>query len=92
MYFPSFLPTNIKISGEITPATHLDPWSCLAPSWPKEKTLIWDKQQGDLLEELRKTCEAGGIPGRAELGPAQSKRWFKNVSTMLKNSLNTVFR
>jgi len=27
--------------------------------------LIWDKQQGDLLEELRKTCEAGDIPDQS---------------------------
>ena len=41
-------------------------WSCPAAPWPKEKMLIWDKQQGDLLEELRKTCEAGGIRGQRE--------------------------
>jgi len=52
--------------------------------------LIWDKQQGDLLEELRKTCEAGGIWGgdgrtthqggdRGSALDQATRRWFKTV-------------
>ena len=84
-YHPSNRPSWTSLDPLVLPQV-------LPPPWPKEKMLIWDKQQGDLLEELRKTCEAGGIwiPDPAEQPTRDGFRESALDQAMLEDSLRHV--